>query len=256
MIITKAIVRTPGQSIVRGITNSDLGSPDYNRALDQHRDYISALRECGLEIIVLEPLEEFPDSVFVEDTALITPHCAVITRPGSESRRDETRSISSELALQYQNIEYIRDPGTVDAGDIMMVGRHFYIGISERTNTQGACQMITILEEYGLTATKVKIQNILHLKSSVSYLENNSLLLGPELLNESQFQNFNRIEVDPEERYAANCIWVNDIVLVPAGFPKTLRKLELEGFKTIEVDVTEFQKLDGGLSCLSLRMYS
>jgi dimethylargininase len=107
-----------------------------------------------------------------------------------------------------------------------------------------------------LTATTVKIQNILHLKSSISFLERNTILIGPDLVNEPQFQRFNRIEVEPEEQYAANCIWVNDFVLVPAGYPKTRKNIELEGYKTVEVNVSEYQKLDGGLSCLSLRLYT
>jgi dimethylargininase len=134
-----------------------------------------------------------------------------------------------------------------------MVGNHFYIGNSERTNREGADQLIRILEKQGMTGSVVPLKEMLHLKSGLSYLEENRLLISGEFINQPTFDGFQKIEVGPDESYAANSLWINSKVLVPAGFPKTLKKIEQAGYKTIVLDVSEFQKLDGGLSCLSLR---
>jgi len=249
----KAIVRTPSRSMVKGITSANLGIPDYAKAKAQHQAYIHALEKCELEVTVLEPLEEFPDSVFIEDTALLTPECAIITNPGATTRRGEARVMRAVLSAFYKNIEIVKDPGTVDAGDILNVNTHYYIGISERTNQNGAYQMIGYLEKYGMTASTIQIRNVLHLKSALSYLKNNILLVSEELLNESQFQKYNIIIVKEEESYAANCLWINGFVLVPVSFPKITKKIKDIGYQVIELDVSEFRKLDGGLSCLSLR---
>jgi dimethylargininase len=252
-MFTKAIVKQPGKSIVYGITSVDLGPPDYIKAMDQHCAYVDALRSCGVEVIILDADERFPDSCFVEDTALITSHCAIITNPGAESRKGETEDIEKILSEFYTNIEHITFPGTVEAGDIMMVGNHFYIGISERTNTEGARQIVSFLEKYGHRGTTVEMQNMLHLKTGLSYLENKNLLITGEFLDNHLFNHFDKIEVDTEESYAANCIWVNDNVIVPQGHQRTREKIKNKGYTTIAVDVSEFQKIDGGLSCLSLR---
>ncbi len=252
-MFTKAIVRIPGRSLVSGLTSVDLGKPDYDLAIEQHSNYVEALRSCGVEVTVLEPDENFPDSTFVEDAALLTPRCAIITRPGALSRRDEVVLIEPVVQEHYAYIERINAPGTLEAGDVMMVGNHFYIGLSERTNEAGAIQLIRILEKYGMSGTMVKLEEMLHLKTGVSYLEQNNLLATGEFLDHETFQKFNILAVDEAEAYAANCIWVNETVLVPAGFPKTKSKIEAAGYKTIAVDVSEFRKLDGGLSCLSLR---
>jgi len=250
---TKAIVRTPCKNIVNGLTTANLGKPDYEKALKQHSQYVEALEECGLEVIILEPDENFPDSTFVEDTALLTPHCAIITNPGAPSRQGEIVEIKEVLRRYFNNIEHINDPGTVDGGDILRVGSHFYIGISERTNSTGAQQVISILNKYGMSAATVSLKNVLHLKSGVSYLEKNNLVVSSEFIENTQFQSYNLIKVDQEESYAANCVWVNETVLIAKGFPKTKEAIEKAGYKTIEIDVSEFRKVDGGLSCLSLR---
>ena len=135
----------------------------------------------------------------------------------------------------------------------MMVGNHFYIGLSQRTNLLGAQQLIAILYKYGQTGSTVLLEQVLHLKSGVSYIENNNLLVTGEFIYKPEFQKFNQIIVDEDESYAANSLWINGNVLVPKEFPKTKQKIEQLGYKTIEVDVSEFRKLDGGLSCLSLR---
>ena len=252
-MFTKAIVRTPSKSMVNGLTSANLGKPNYELALKQHQEYIAALTKCGLQVKVLPADERFPDSTFVEDTALLTKICAVVSNPGAPTRRGEIIEMKQVLKSYYSTIEQVTPPATVEPGDIMMVGDHFYIGLSERTNEDGASQIITILNKYGFSGSAVKLNNMLHLKTGAAYLENNHLLAYGEFLSEEQFQKFNIIEVDAEESYSANSVWINNKVLIPKGFPRTREKIINAGYSTIEVDVSEFRKLDGGLSCLSLR---
>jgi len=249
----KAIVKTPCRAMVNGISNANLGRPDYQNSLVQHAEYIEALKECGLSVTVLPPDENFPDSTFVEDVALMTPHCAILTNPGAPSRTLETQSMPSVIREFYADVEIIEAPGTVEGGDVMMVGEHFYIGLSERTNQAGAEQLIAILERHGMQGSIVELTEVLHLKTGLGYLENNNLLACGEFLGKPEFQQYNLLQVEPEEAYAANSVWVNETVLVPKGFPKTSALIASAGYKVREVDVSEFQKLDGGLSCLSLR---
>ena len=250
---TKAIVRTPCENMVNGLTTAGLGEPDYPLAMEQHRKYISTLNECGLDVIILDEDPAFPDSTFVEDTALLTPACAIISKPGARSRKGEEIQMQSVLEGLYDDIEHIRDPGTLEPGDVMMVGAHYYIGLSERTNAEGAQQLESILEKYGFKASTVDIAGMLHLKSGLAYLENNILLSDHAFIGHQTFQDFEIIPVSPDEAYAANSLWINDQVLVASGYPQTLKAIKSKGFKVIELDVSEFRKLDGGLSCLSLR---
>lgn len=248
------IARTPAKSLINGLTSANLGKPDYQKALDQHNDYIRALQQCDVDITILPADERFPDSVFVEDAVLCTPHCAIITRPGAESRRDETTIIADTIERFYPNkVETITAPGTVEAGDIMMVGDHYYIGLSARTNQAGADQMIAILKKYGMTGSVVTLEKVLHLKTGLAYLENNNLLAAGEFITKPEFQHLNIIEIPEQESYAANCIWVNDRVIMPAGYPITKAKIEALGYQVIEVDTSEYRKVDGGVSCMSLR---
>jgi dimethylargininase len=253
MRFRNAIIRKPSRSIINGLSSVALGIPDYDRACEQHSEYVRALEGCGLKILALDPLEEYPDSTFVEDVALLTTECAIITRPGAKSREGEIEGMEGVLKRFFETIYKIESPGTVEAGDIMMVGKHFYIGISERTNINGASQVINILEKHGMTGSTVKLNQVLHLKTGVSYLENNNLLACGEFLDVPDFRKYNILEIHSDEAYAANCIWVNGTVLVPLGYPKALKIIREAGYPVIELDVSEFRKLDGGLSCLSLR---
>lgn len=249
------IVRIPSRSISEGISSADEGKPNYENALIQHENYVSALTKTGVNVTVLGPKEEFPDSCFVEDVALCTSKCAVVTRPGAASRREEVKLPDMIAVLEkfYEDIEYIEEPGTVEAGDIMMVGDHFYIGLSERTNEDGAKQMISILEKYGLSGQMVEMKEMLHLKTGLAYLENNNLLVAGEFKTAPEFEKFNKIEIEMNEAYGANCIWLNGFVIVPEGYPKVQKKIEDLGYKVLVVDTSEYRKIDGGLSCLSLR---
>lgn len=252
-MFTKAIVKTPCKNLIKGLTSVDLGRPDYLEAIKQHQSYIAALKDCGLEVSILEADENYPDSTFIEDTALLTRYCAIITNPGAPTRKGEIVNIKKVLKEFYNDVEEIKEPGTVEAGDVMMVGDHHFIGLSSRTNLNGANQLIRIISKYGLTGSTISLKKMLHLKSGVSYLENNNLLITGEIQTMPEFEKFNLIIVDEDESYAANTLWINERVLVPKGFQKTKMKIEKLGYKTIEVDVSEFRKLDGGLSCLSLR---
>jgi len=253
-MFTNAIVRTPGRSIVEGLSNSiSLGLPNYEQAIIQHQSYIDALTKCGLDVLVLEPCEEYPDSTFVEDVALITPKCAIITCPGAPSRRGEVHEIEFVLKQRFNNIEVIEAPGTIEGGDIMMVGDHYFIGLSERTNLEGARQIIQILKKYDMSGSTISLKKVLHLKTSLSYLEKNNLVVCGEFINDSCFEKYNPIEIPENESYAANCIWVNESVIIPLGYPTTKQRINNAGYAVIETDVSEFEKLDGGISCLSLR---
>ena len=253
-MFTNAIVRTPGRSIVEGLSNSKtLGLPNYKQAIIQHQSYIDALTKCGLDVHVLEPCEEYPDSTFVEDVALITPNCAIITRPGAPSRRGEVYEIEFVLKQRFNNIEVIEAPGTIEGGDIMMVGDHYFIGLSERTNLEGARQIIKILKKYDMSGSTISLKKVLHLKTGLSYLEKNNLVVCGEFINDSCFEKYNPIEIPENESYAANCIWVNESVIIPLGYSTAKQRIMNAGYTVIETDMSEFQKLDGGLSCLSLR---
>lgn len=252
-MFTNAIVRTPCKNMIKGLTTSTEGPPDYLKALIQHKIYVDALKLCGVEIATLPPNDKFPDSTFVEDAALLTPHCGIVTRPGAPSRRKETKSMKMVIEDYYEDIEEVKSPGTVDAGDIMMVESHYYIGLSTRTNVSGAEQIIKILNKYDMTGSTVPVSDMVHLKSGISYLENDNLVVTGEFINKPEFEKFNLIKIDDDESYAANCIWINDYILMAKGYPKAKKSIEQTGYKIIELGMSEFRKLDGGISCLSLR---
>lgn len=203
--------------------------------------------------MVLEANEQYPDSTFIEDVALLTTHCAIISNPNARSRKGEIVEIENVLNNYFINIEEVKEPGTVEGGDIMMVGSHFYIGLSGRTNLNGTEQVISILEKYGMSGAIIELEKALHLKTGLAYLEENNLMASGEFLEKEEFQKFNILSIDDDESYAANCIWVNGKVLIPKGYPKANHTIKSAGYSTLEVDVSEFRKLDGGPSCLSLR---
>lgn len=250
-----AIVRPPCSSYPQGLTSADLGPPDLNLALRQHQAYCEALKQCGLALTFLEPDPRYPDSTFIEDTAVLTSHSAILTHPGAPSRRGEVDSVGQALEKYYSVFQAIQSPGTLDGGDICQAGEHFFIGISDRTNTAGAQQLAGFLGAEGFTSSIVDIRGseLLHLKSGIAYLGDKQLVLveGVEILGE--YTDYEIISVDPHEAYAANCVRVNDYVLLSAGYPKIAARLSALGCQTITLEMSEFQKMDGGLSCLSLR---
>ncbi len=253
---TNVIVRRPCRAMTEGITSGLYpGKPDYALALIQHDAYIDALKKCQVNVTVLPADEEFPDSCFVEDPAVLTERCAIITNPGAASRKGEILSIKEAVRNFYpeDRIEQIMSPGTLEGGDVMMCRDHFFVGRSERTNEEGISQFTRILKKYGYSCSEVKLEEVLHLKTGVNYLEQNNLLVSGEFTDKEEFSSFNRYVIPEDEAYAANCIWVNDKVIVPEGYPAVLEAVKAMGYETILVDTSEFRKLDGGLSCLSLR---
>ncbi len=255
-VFTKAIVREPAANFSGGLTSVDLGKPDHELALRQHEAYCRALEACDLNLIRLPADERHPDSTFVEDAAIVTPNGAVITRPGAESRLGETQDIERALRNHFPDLPAIVAPGTVDGGDICEAGDHFFIGLSRRTNEAGAGQLARILESFGYSSSLIDIRglsNILHLKSGMAYIAPNHLVIIDALSGQKAFSGYELIRVNSSEEYAANCVFINDRILIPAGFPDLKRQLDDLGHRTIPLEMSEFQKMDGGLSCLSLR---
>jgi dimethylargininase len=253
---TRAIVRPPSSTFADGLTRVDLGTADYNRALYQHEHYCNTLTACGLSLIHLAPDADYPDSTFVEDTALLTPRGAVLTRPGAESRMGEVSAIEPALRQFFTDLMRIDPPGTVDAGDVCEAGNHFFIGLSDRTNEIGARQLASFLSELDYTSSLIDIReigNILHLKSGIAFLGDGRFVAIDELADRSEFSEFEIIRVSPVEEYAANCLSVNGKVLIAAGFPSIEQRFADLGLETVSLEMSEFQKMDGGLSCLSLR---
>lgn len=251
-----AIVRLPGPDFAQGLTTVDLGAPDYQEALRQHGRYCEALRACGLTVTVLDTDPYHPDATFVEDTAVLTERGAILTRPGAKSREGEVASIGEAVRGFFPNMPSIEPPGTLDGGDICEAGGHFFLGLSHRTNEEGARQLAGYLGKQGYTSGVVDVRglgSILHLKSGLSYIGNHTLVVIPKLAGHPLLRDYELIRVGEEESYAANCVRVNDRVLVPAGYPLLTAELNARGFRPLPLEMSEFRKMDGGLSCLSLR---
>jgi dimethylargininase len=249
----EAIMRHPAQTATGGLSTVDLGVPGFDLLEQQHQQYRRTLESLGLEVIVLPSLDEFPDAYFTEDVAVVTPEIAVIMRPGAEQRRGETDHMESTLA-QYRELARISDPGTIDGGDVLVVDRHCVVGLSQRTNRHGAEQLGEILDGFGYKTDIVDVPEALHFKSSVNFLDQNSLLVTQSCYWLDCLSAYRKFVVPEGEAYAANVVWINDHILVPEGFPGTRRLLEENGFQLIAVPVTEIAKMDGGLTCLSLRL--
>ena len=255
-LLHNAIVRKPAANLKDGLTTVSLGLPDYERAIDQHREYCLALEGCGLNLIRLESDDAFPDSTFVEDTAVLTERGAILTRPGALSRRGEVTQMASTVTHWFEGAEEIVEPATVDGGDVCEVGNHYFVGISERTNEAGARQLKDFLIGLGHTCSLIDIpsvSNLLHLKSGLASLGDNRLVVTDALASFKEFSDYELVRIAPEEDYAANCIRINDHLLIAKGYPKFAAMLAGLGYRPIELEMSEFQKLDGGLSCLSLR---
>jgi dimethylargininase len=253
-LFKNAIVRIPGSNFDAGLTSVSLGRPDFERVLEQHARYCEALAECGLAVTTLDADLRFPDSTFVEDTAVISARGVVLTRPGAASREGEVESIRPAILKWFPSPLMIEAPGTLDGGDICEAEDHFFLGLSHRSNEEGARQLAAHLAGLGFTSSTIDVRgmtSILHLKSGISYIGDNTLVVMEEMA--PQFSGFNLIPVGVDESYGANCVRVNDRVLVAAGFPKLAADLLARGFDPLVLEMSEFRKMDGGLSCLSLR---
>ena len=217
----------------------------------QHQRYALALKDAGCEVIELPAEADLPDSVFVEDTAFILPEVAVITRPGAESRRSETESISHALET-YRELLFIQAPGTVDGGDVLVLGKDIFVGMSTRSNQAAVDQMNALLGKFEYHAQGVELHDCLHLKSAVTQVDSGTLLINRNWADAHHFAKFDLIDVDPSEPFAANCLPVNGGIIFPAAFPKTRAKLEARGYKVRTVQVGELAKAEGAVTCCCL----
>lgn len=255
---THAIVRKPCKAVIDGLTTADLGKPNYELALEQHASYVEALKTAGLEVTVLPALDEYPDSVFVEDTCVITPKGVVVDRPADPTRTKEAELMVPTLRefFSEDQIKFIEEPATLEGGDVMMVDDHYYVGRSKRTNDEGFAQFEAYLKEWGYTAEQVPVNNILHLKTGGTYVEDGNLLVSLEFKQAKAYrrgQFADVFEVPDEEAYGADCVRINDYVVTAAGYPAVKAQLEKWGYKILEVEMSEFRKIDGSITCLSLR---
>ncbi len=251
-----AIVRPPGTSFAQGLTTVQLGVPLYDKVLQQHARYCEALQACGLKLTTLDADLDHPDSTFVEDTAVVTKRSAILTRPGAPSREGEVAAMRAALDSFFPAMVEIEAPGTLDGGDICEADNHFFLGLSHRTNEEGTRQLAAHLAREGYTSAVIDVRgmsSILHLKSGVSYIGENTLVVMEEMAAHELFKGYELIRVRQQESYAANCVRVNERVLVAAGYPLLTAELKARGFHPLELEMSEFQKMNGGLSCLSLR---
>jgi dimethylargininase len=247
-----AVCRRPGPDLGSGLTTVDLGAPDHDLACLQFDRYLEALTECGLDVTVLEALPGHPDAHFVEDTAVVTPRVTIIARPGALARRGEELTIEEALAGSGP-VARIEKPGTLDGGDVLMIGNHFLVGVSDRTNAAGAKELGGLLAAQGHTWQAVPVGAGLHFKSSVNLVGPDTLLVTEDFADREELEEYRKIVVPPGEEYSANSLLVNDRLIMPAGYPATRNLLEPVGLPIIELDTSEFRKMDGGLTCLSLR---
>ncbi len=248
-----AICRSPSRRSIEGLTSVDLGTPDLALLLKQHDQYISTLGALGVEVTLLDALEAFPDSYFTEDVAIVTPEVSVITRPGAIQRRGETEYIQEALE-KFRDVRSIRAPGTLDGGDVLVVNKHCVVGLSERTNHDGATQLGAHLAEFGYHTDIVNVPEALHFKSSVNFVDANTLLVTQACYEMDCIAEYRKLVVPEGEEYAANVVWMNGVILMPEGYSGTRRLLEENGYQIREMAVSEIAKMDGGLTCLSLRL--
>lgn len=233
------------------LTHLDRQPIDLELARAQHREYEAALRELGCDVISLPPEADLPDSVFVEDVALVFDEVAIITQPGADSRKPETESIARALT-PYRTLFTIEPPGTLDGGDVLRVGQIVYIGLSSRSNRSAVEQTQKFLAPYGYTVKSVEVSGCLHLKSAVTQVSEDLLLINPAWMDRSIFGAMKFIEVDESEPSAANAVWIAGAVIYPSSFPKTQRRLEEAGLRLKIVDATEVAKAEGAVTCCSL----
>jgi len=224
---------------------------DMNIAHAQHREYVNALKKLGCHVDELPAEADLPDSVFVEDAAFILPEAAVITRPGADSRKPETESIIRALS-PYKQLIHVHEPATIDGGDVLVIGKNIFVGLSTRSTQDAVDQLNELLSGYGYIVTGVQLHDCLHLKSAVTRVNDKTLLINKKWVDTHHFDEYELIEIEPSEPYAANCLPVGDSIIYPTSFPKTCAKLEERGFKIVSVEVDELAKAEGAVTCCSL----
>jgi dimethylargininase len=224
---------------------------DVAKAIAQHRAYETCLSGLGASVISLPADPLYPDAVFVEDPAIVLDEVAVIARPGAESRRGETVSIAQALA-PFRDLLFIREPATLEGGDVIRVGKTLFVGLSRRTNREGIAQLAELLEPFDYRVVPVEVYGCLHLKSGACWAGNDVILVNRLWIDADQFRSFKMIDVTEGEPSAADVLPIGDKLLVPASFPRTCEILEAAGISVIPIDVSELQKAEAGVTCMSL----
>lgn len=251
---SRAITRQPASTIAGGLRAEDIGTPDFNGMLSAHTAYVAALKSTGAKVIELDALDAFPDAQFVEDTALCLPQGAILMRPGAPSRMGEVDEIAPTLRACYGTIQQIEGPGHVEGGDILVTGREILVGRSDRTDAAGVAELAKITSDWGHTLREVFTpKGVLHFKTDCSLMDAETILSTRRLDVSGCFEGYRVLHVADGEEAAANAIRFNNLVLMAAGFPRTAEMLDREGYEVVEIDNTDCAKLDGGMSCLSLR---
>ena len=233
------------------ITHIERTPIDLEIARSQHEAYVRALAELGCQVIELPEETELPDSVFVEDTAFILPEVAVITRPGADSRKPEVESIIPALS-PYRPLLHVATPATVDGGDVLVAGKQIFVGMSTRSNREVVIQLNALLEDFGYKVWGVELRDCLHLKTAVTRINDQTLLINKAWVDASNFPGYDLIEIDASEPFAANCLPVRGKIIYPTTFPKTRNLLENKGFRIVPVDLSELAKAEGAVTCCSL----
>ncbi len=248
--ITRAVSPALNRCELSWLPREDI---DLDRAIAQHRAYEQCLRDLGADVISLPPEPDLPDSMFVEDPAVVVPEVAIITRMGAESRRREAESLAAELA-RHRPLRYLREPATLEGGDVLRIGRTLFVGRSRRTNDQGIEQLAAELRPFGYSVLTVPVDRCLHLKSACSYLGDQTVLANPEWVNVGIFEsrNLRIVAVPKEEPRAANVLAIHGTVVIPAAFLDTAAFLARLGFNVRTLDISELMKAEAGLTCSSI----
>lgn len=251
---THAFCRTPAKSVTNGLRADDQGDPDYAQFLQHHEAYVSALKAAGCQITVLDALEAYPDSVFIEDAALCIAGTAIVLRPGAQSRFGESAALMPSLAAAFKQVLNLNGDGYVDGGDILVTDTEVFIGLSSRTNQAGYDSLSELVKRLGYNPRKIITPvQILHFKTDCGLLDSHTIFSSEALAATGCFKDYKVIIAPENESAAANLIRVNDTVFISDGYPKTKTVLQDAGYKVVSLPNSEAAKVDGGLSCMSLR---
>jgi dimethylargininase len=247
-----AITRSVSSSLANCELNFIPRKPiDLQKARAQHHSYAELLQKLGAKVIALPEEKDLPDSMFVEDPAIVLDEVAVICTMGTETRRKEAPSLAKALE-KYRKLAYLKLPGTLEGGDVLRIGKKLFVGLTKRTNPEGIRQLAVIVEHHGYDVTAVPVTGCLHLKSAVTYLGRNTLLGNRQWFHWQRFAGFEWVDVDPSEPHAGNVLAIGEAIVFPASFPKTRAIIEAKGFHVEPLDISELQKAESGLTCSSL----
>lgn len=251
---TNAIVRRPAKSVTAGLRAVDRGAPTYDGVVAEHDAYVAALQAAGVEVTVLPALEDFPDSLFVEDPALVFTEGAILMRPGASTRLNEVREIAPVLRDMFETVIELPSPGHAEGGDILTTSKSVMIGMSDRTDLAGAEGLQACLKRFGRDSVIVETPpGVLHFKTDCSLLDKETILSTERLAASGVFDGFETVLIPEGEEAAANALRVNDVVMVGAGFPRTIEMLDKRGYDVVPLATSQIGKIDAGLSCMSLR---